>query len=70
MEKLNIQYQVVKAERAAKHRKHRSTIKEELRKTALRKDYKRIEWKIRGKSENQTAIRGDGMTGMTQRRRL
>ena len=34
MEKLNIQYQVVKAERAAKHRKHRSTIKEELRKTA------------------------------------
>ena len=34
MEKLDIQYQVVKAERAAKHRKHRSTIKEELRKTA------------------------------------
>jgi transposase len=34
MDKLNIQYQVVKAERAAKHRKHRSTIKDELRKTA------------------------------------
>lgn len=34
MEKLDIQYQVVKAERAAKHRKHKSTIKEELRKTA------------------------------------
>ena len=34
MEKLDIQYQVVKIERAAKHRKHRSTIKEELRKIA------------------------------------
>ena len=34
MKKLDIQYQVVKAERAAKHRKHRSIIKEELRKTA------------------------------------
>jgi len=36
MEKLNIQYQVVKAERAAKHRKKRNiiTIREELRKTA------------------------------------
>jgi len=37
MEKLNIQYQVVKAERAAKHRKHRSTIKEELRKNSIKK---------------------------------
>jgi transposase len=34
MEKLNIQYQVVKAERAAKHRKHKPIIKEKLRKTA------------------------------------
>ena len=34
MKKLDIQYQVVKAERAAKHRKHKPIIKEELRKTA------------------------------------
>ena len=34
MDKLDIQYQVVKAERAAKHGKHKSIIKEELRKTA------------------------------------
>lgn len=34
MEKLDIRYQVIKAERATKHRKHRSIIKEELRKTA------------------------------------
>ena len=34
MEKLDIQYQVVKAERAAKHRKHKPIIKGELRKTA------------------------------------
>lgn len=34
MEKLDIQYQEVKAGRAAKHRKHRSAISEELLKTA------------------------------------
>lgn len=34
MEKLDIQYQVVKAERAARHGKHSSITKEELRKTA------------------------------------
>jgi len=34
MEKLNIQYQVVKAERAARHKKKRPAISEELRKTA------------------------------------
>lgn len=34
MKKLDLQYQLVKAERALKHKKPKSTIKEELRKTA------------------------------------